>query len=399
MEYAGGNIGSRGLYPTRYLKLGYLFDLMAMFAFGAYFNIYLHRIGLTGKQIGLVVACGPLVALVSQPFWGNIADSRLGRTRTLRILVFMSATLCPFFLISDQVAILMIVTLAISFFANSVVPMMDSITMGFVDGNEGGFAKIRLWGTLGGIISTVAAGIIFEKIFVGYVFIMYTVLMFLCWVSTLYLPNLPPARVGEGAASGPGLLRLLNDREFRLLTLAAFLLQATNNCHQSFFGVYLIEHGASESTIGIAWLLALVSELVFWLSYPFLQRFDASSLYLAGAGFFSLRWALNALMPAPMAIVATQVLTGVSISITYLAGVTLVDRFSPADLRASGQTVFTGLTLGGGAIMGNIVGGALYDIIGLRKLYVGAAILALIAHWPILRLRTTSRGSNTTQAV
>ena len=32
MEYAGGNIGSRGLYPTRYLKLGYLFDLMAMFA-------------------------------------------------------------------------------------------------------------------------------------------------------------------------------------------------------------------------------------------------------------------------------------------------------------------------------------------------------------------------------
>ena len=377
--------------PIRSLKVGYLLDLMAMFAFGAYFNIYLHRVGLTGKEIGFVAACGPLVALVSQPFWGHIADNRWGRTRTLRILVFMSATLCPFFLVSSRVVILMIVATVISFFSNSVVPMMDAVAMGFVGGSEGGFAKIRLWGTVGGIISTLVAGALFERIDVGYVFYMYAGLMYLCWVSTHYLPHISPADpVATGAPPSPGrggLTRLLANRNFRLLALSAFFLQVTNNCHQSFFGVYLVEQGATESIIGIAWLLALVSELAFWLSYRFLAGFDARTLYVIGAGFFSLRWLLNATISAPLAIVVTQMLTGLSLSITYLSGVSLVDKFSPVDLRATGQTIFTGLTIGGGAVVGSLVGGVLYDAVGLKKIYIGAAMLALVAMPPLLRLQ------------
>ena len=384
-----------------YLKLGYLFDLMAMFAFGAYFNIYLHRIGLTGKEIGMVAACGPLVALISQPFWGGVADNRLGRTKTLRLLVFMSATLCPLFLVSKQVVILMMVITAISFFSNSVVPMMDSIAMGFVNGSESGFAKIRLWGTVGGIISTLIAGILFEYIDVGYVFFMYAGLMYLCWASTYYLPHMAPVKAEDSPVGSPGggLFRLLSSRNFRLLTLSAFLLQVTNHCHQSFFGVYLVEHGATESMIGVAWLLALLSELAFWLSYRFLEGYDARTLYLFGAGCFSLRWLLNAVIAAPSVIVMTQMLTGASLSITYLSGVSLVDKFAPVDLRATGQTIFTGLTLGGGAIVGSLVGGVLYDVVGLKTLYIGTAILALVAIPPLLQLSTEDRHNTWSRAV
>lgn len=375
----------------RFLKIGYLLDLMAMFAFVAYFSIYLHRVGLNGKEIGLVAACGPLVALFSQPFWGSVADHKLGRTKTLRILVFMSATICPFFLVSSQVAILMLVVTVISFFSNSVVPMMDAIAMEFVGGSESGFAKIRLWGAVGGIISTQIAGVLFERIDVGYVFYLYAGLMYLCWISTYKLPHIPPAESAAtdraSSAGKGGLARLLANRNFRLLTLSAFLLQVTNNCHQSFFGVYLIGQGATESIIGAAWLLALVSELVFWLSYRFLAGYNARTLYILGAGFFAVRWLLNATIAAPLAIVATQMLTGLSLSITYLSGVSLVDKFAPVDLRATGQTIFTGLTLGGGAVVGSLVGGVLYDAVGLRRIYIGAALLALVAIPPLLGIQ------------
>ncbi|NLK07363.1 MAG: MFS transporter [Firmicutes bacterium] len=386
--------------PICSIKAGYFLALMAMFAFGAYVNVYLHRVGLSGKEIGLVSACGPLTALISQPFWGNMADYRLGRTRTLRLLLLMCAIICPFYLVSDKVIILMVVAAGIAFFSNSVVPMMDAITMGLVGSSEGGFADIRLWGTVGGIAATLIAGFLFERLYVGYVFYMYAILMYICWFATRSLQDIPmeiecpvsPTNMDHN--SGPrqgGLVRLLSNKNFALLTLSAFLLQLTNTCHQSFFGVYLIERGYSESVVGMAWLLALVSELAFWLLYRFLVGFSARALYLMGTGCFALRWLLNALIKAPQIVVLTQILTGFSLSITYLAGVSLVDRFSPVDLRATGQTIFTGLTMGGGAVAGSLIGGALYDAVGLKKIYLGTTLLALLAIPPLLRLHTKER--------
>ena len=51
--------------------------------FFPYLTLYLREnAGLSGAQVGVVLATLPLVGLVAQPFWGNVAD-RSGRRSTV----------------------------------------------------------------------------------------------------------------------------------------------------------------------------------------------------------------------------------------------------------------------------------------------------------------------------
>ena len=52
-----------------------------------YFSLYLREnAGLSGTQLGLVLAVPPLIGMVAQPFWGQVADRTGARTRVLAFL-------------------------------------------------------------------------------------------------------------------------------------------------------------------------------------------------------------------------------------------------------------------------------------------------------------------------
>ena len=60
--------------------------------FFPYFSLYLREnAGLSGTQVGLVLAISPLVAMIAQPIWGQIADRTGARTRTLAFLTVGTA--------------------------------------------------------------------------------------------------------------------------------------------------------------------------------------------------------------------------------------------------------------------------------------------------------------------
>ena len=52
-----------------------------------YFSLYLREnAGLSGTQLGLVLAVPPLIGMVAQPFWGQVADRTGARSRVLALL-------------------------------------------------------------------------------------------------------------------------------------------------------------------------------------------------------------------------------------------------------------------------------------------------------------------------
>ena len=62
-------------------------SLGALGIFFPFYSLYLREnIGLTGWQVGAVLAVPPLVAVVAQPAWGVLADRTGSRARVLGLL-------------------------------------------------------------------------------------------------------------------------------------------------------------------------------------------------------------------------------------------------------------------------------------------------------------------------
>src|SRR5690349_24975547 len=60
--------------------------------FFPYFSLYLREnAGLTGTEVGVILAISPLVGMVAQPFWGQLADRTGKRGRLLVLLTLGTA--------------------------------------------------------------------------------------------------------------------------------------------------------------------------------------------------------------------------------------------------------------------------------------------------------------------
>ena len=60
--------------------------------FYPYFALYLREnAGLTGTQVGMVLAISPLIGMIAQPLWGQVADRTGARTRVLAFLTLGTA--------------------------------------------------------------------------------------------------------------------------------------------------------------------------------------------------------------------------------------------------------------------------------------------------------------------
>src|ERR671925_313778 len=57
-----------------------------------YYSLYLkENAGLTGTELGWVLAILPLVSIIAQPFWGQVADRTGARSRIVALLSIGSA--------------------------------------------------------------------------------------------------------------------------------------------------------------------------------------------------------------------------------------------------------------------------------------------------------------------
>ena len=60
--------------------------------FYPYFALYLREnAGLTGTEVGLILAISPLVGMLAGPFWGQLADRTGARSRMLALLTLGTA--------------------------------------------------------------------------------------------------------------------------------------------------------------------------------------------------------------------------------------------------------------------------------------------------------------------
>ena len=377
--------------------------------FYPYFSLYLREnAGLTGSQVGLVLAISPFIGMLAQPLWGQVADRTGARSRTLAFLTLGTALGYLGLGYADGFWAVALATSALAIAGAAVFPLMTSVSLAILrDAGRHAFGRVRAWGTFGYFIlilifpwalslygvpddvATVPSNV--SQPGLGLMFPLTAALVFVAAFIAFLLPN--RGAVSLRAASGDWRELLHNYFFLRFLgfsLLAHFLMHGP----MWLFPIFVRARGGDLTTIRNIWILMLVVEIPLVLSTGSgLKRLGARGMLIAGVVIGGLRWTLSALITDPFLFFAVQALHGVTVVGLNLGSPLYLDVVAPEKLRSTAQGILSMVGSGLAGILSNVTAGWLVDASGVDLLYllcgIGSLTLGILSLWilPTVRWR------------
>jgi MFS family permease len=248
--------------------------------FYPYFTLYLREnAGLTGTQVGFVLAISPLIGMIAQPLWGQVADRTGARTRVLAFLTLGTALGYLGLGYAEGFWSIMLATSALAVAGTAVFPLMTSVSLAILrDAGRHAFGRVRAWGTVGYFILVLilpwalaslpysdqaAAGTNVSQPALG---LMFPLTASLVLVSASIAFSLPKkGAVGIRAARGDW-RELLHNRAFVRFLCFSLLAHFLMHGPMWLFPIFIRARGGDLSMIRNMWILMLIVEIPLVLS-------------------------------------------------------------------------------------------------------------------------------------
>ncbi|MBT2658325.1 MFS transporter [Bacillus sp. ISL-18] len=353
----------------------YAVSYMGNAVYGTFMPVYLKSIGLSQTSIATLLSFGPLIAVLAQPLWGSIGDRAESKNRVLQVLSLGSSVSILFLPISNQYLYLLTIICVVTFFQTSINPLSDAITLEHLARTKWNFGPIRLAGTIGFAIMSVAFGIVAKKN-INSISIVYSLVMLFTLIICTQLPKIKGHQSSKNKVS---LSVLLKNRKLMLFTLLNFIVQITLGYYYSFFPIYFNQLGADNRLLGWSMLFSSISELPFLLyGHKIIERFGIPVVLVATAFFAGLRWLFFYFVHNPYLVLPIQMLHGLIFIVLSVTLAIYINQEVPKELKASGQTLNGLLSLGLARIIGSMAGGIASEYIGMREVFLYNAMVAFL---------------------
>lgn len=373
----------------------------ALGVFFPYYSLYLkENAGLSGIQLGLVLSVTPLVGIVAQPFWGQVADRTGGRSQLVAFLSIMAAAGFVLLGLAPRFEIILLAATFLAFFSTPVIPLSVSVALAafrFSGPHAYGFA--RSWGTVGFLASVLVFPMALDWVQqwrelrpleggpsepgLGIMFLGTAAIVLLASVLALALPR--EGIVSQRAARGEW-RKLLGPGPMRRVLIFSFSAYLFVTGPMGLLPVYVRAYGGTLETVQNMWILMLVVEIPLILFTGVgLKRIGARGLLGAGVLAGGVRWTVCGLTANPYMIYPVQMLHGVMVMGLMMGGPLYVDRVAPGRLRSTAQGLVAMVGLGLGGIASNTAAGWILDHAGANVPYLiggaGALIVGCVIRW------------------
>ena len=345
-----------------------------------YWGPYLKARGFDAAAIGTLIALLHGTKIIAPNLWAWVAD-RTGqriviiRTACVAALIAFSGVLLP----GGGFAWMAVVMIGFSFFWHAAMPQFEANTMNHLVNQTHRYPRIRVWGTVGFMVSVLAVGEGIDRLGVEIVpLVLIGLFIFLALVSL----SVPQAGQDGRTSDAGGLFAVLRQPPVFGLLIACFLLQASHGPFYAFYSIYLQEHGYSATAIGMLWAIALTAEIgVFLLMPRWLPRFGPRRLLTIAMALGVVRWTLVARFPEVVAIQGlAQLLHAATFGVYHVAAISLIHRYFTGSLQGRGQAIYSSMTFGAGVALGSFMAGNLWDTAGgAQTFYLAAGFAALAA--------------------
>ncbi|MCF6354359.1 MAG: MFS transporter [Candidatus Polarisedimenticolaceae bacterium] len=362
----------------------YLFYFAALGALIPYWGLYLKSLDYDPVAIGQLMALLMATKIIAPNIWGWIADHtgrRMAIVRTgslLAFLVFIGIFWAEGFW---PLALTMV---CFSFFWNASLPQFEAVTLSHLVGRVRYYSRIRLWGSIGFILSVVGLGMVLDSQDAAIIPLVVVCLYFLIWLMSLAVPE-------KSAATHPHesipLGQLLRQPAIAAFLAAAFFMQMGHGAYYAFYSIYLSDHGYTSAMIGQLWALGVVAEvLIFLVMHRLLNRFTARRILMASLLLAALRWILIGNFPDTLwLILFAQLLHAATFGTFHAAAMHLVHHYFRGRHQGRGQALYSSLSFGAGGAVGSLYSGFLWSGAGPAVTYGVSAVVSLLAFGLIWR--------------
>ncbi|MHA6252565.1 MFS transporter [Oceanobacillus sp. CAU 1775] len=342
----------------------------------SFLPVYLKYRGLSGSEIGMVLAVGPLASIFGQPFWGYLSDKYKTIKWILLVCVLGLLVWSTVFFQMKTLIPILIVGAIFYFFITSIGGLGDSMAQRRADELSISFGSIRTWGSIGFAISSLTIGILLNVIGVRFIYWPY---LFFGIMLLIIILKLKDVKVDNTPIQLTDVKKLIMNKPLVIFLVLMSFLTISHRANDSFLGIFIVELGGSESLVGIAWFVGLVAEaIVFATAVKWFQKFRMLTFVILAGVIYSVRWVLYAFVTDPLLIVGLQFMHGLSFGVFYVASFAYITRLIPKLLQSTGHLFFYSIFFGVSGIIGSLFGGQIIDIYNGSMLYLVMAALSVI---------------------
>ena len=361
----------------------YLFYFASLGALLPFWGLYLQARGFSPAEIGELMAVIMVTKLIAPNILGWLSDHTGLRMPIVRFASLLSALCFVGVFFSRGFWSLALVMMSFSFFWNASLPQFEAVTMSHLKERIQDYSRVRLWGSVGFILSVVLLGRLLDYQGVELVPLVVLTLFVGIFLNSLVVPERAADHPPEGQGS---ILQVLRRPEVLALLLVTFLMQASHSTYYAFYSIYMEDIGYSSTAIGELWALGVVAEVVLFLfMHRLLPRWGARRVLIASLAIAVVRWVLVGLTPdnLPLVLLA-QLMHAATFGTFHAAAIHLIHHYFVGRHQGRGQALYSSISFGAGGAFGSLLSGYFWTGIGPQATYLvaaGYALLAVVVAW------------------
>ncbi len=326
------------------------------------FADYCKERGVDGTERSVILSITPLMMFLVQPFYGMLAD-RLGYKKTLLFSSFLASVCYALYLFDGGFSYLLLITIFMALFYNTLQPVLDSLSLKLVKSNPGfSYGTLRIAGAAGWAFTGIINGQLIDALNTTVIFAVAAISMLLVFIFAFSLQRDNEKAIVVSDQTFKNTKTILSNKLLLFLLFCIFLISATTTTIWNFYSLYMKENGASASLVGYGLSFQGLCELpLFYFSAKIIAKLGIKATLLFTVYATALRMLLYGVVKDPQAALAIELLHGISWSLFWVVCVECVNMLVQEDRRATGQSVLNAAYYGAGFIAGNFWTGYLTD--------------------------------------
>lgn len=326
------------------------------------------KLGFSGAEIGAIYGCLWLACIIAPFIGGQLVDRFMPTQVFLGIAHLIGGVLLYFTAIQHEYSSMWGWMFAYSLFYAPTLALTNSISFRNLEDPEGGFGKIRTWGTVGwivvGWIVTLIRSVWGTQDWTGGsdLLVIAAVFSIAMGIYCFTLPHTPPKKNKENPFAFLEALSLLKDRNFFIFMFVSFIVTTELQFYYIPTAPFLEDMGAKPEWITAIKTVAQIAEVLvlLFVLHISIKKYGVRKTMVVGILAWPLRYFLFMIPNLPV-IVASLALHGFGYAFFFVASQIYVNMKAKDDMRASAQAMLTFFTLGVGNYLGTLFTGFIWD--------------------------------------
>ncbi len=339
--------------------------------------MYFTKLGLDGRQIGLLAMLTPLFQTFFTPFYSGLADRRGRRVLMLAIALVGSGLAYLLLGLPQTFLAILVVMILVAMFTSPTTSLGDGLVARMASRHGVDFGRMRLGGSIGYAVVSISMGMLWQR--TGYRLLFPIAMVFYLIVAVISL------LLEESPSKDASLQTALPWREIgqhpvlRTLLIATFLVGGAMMMTLTFNGVYMHALGGGDDLIGLQVGLGAIVEVPFmFFTQRIMKKIGGLNTLLLGYICFGGSFLASSLVTTPMALLVVTLLRGPGYALFMVTTVILLDRYA-GEWSATTQSMMNATAFGIAPLLASPLGGLIYDLLGPPRVFLIAGLLVIVA--------------------